>query len=179
MRKVLAGMISLAVLASCNNKSNEPEKTSTDTTASKEVKAADFADAKYVDYGKHFLTSFSKADIDGWLSDWADNGVFLWNSGDSVVGKAAIAKYWKDRWSNLDSLNFANEIWLPIQVNKPQSVEASGTWLLGWYMFNEKFKNGKHVVEWAHDDLHFNSDGKVDRQIHYVDMAPIKAAMSK
>ena len=181
--KILIGLMSLVVLAACNNKANEPAKTNSDTTATTattaEVKASEIADAKYMEYGKHFLSSFSKGDIDWWLGDWADNGVFQWNSGDSLAGKAAVAKYWKDRWSNLDSISFANDIWLPIQVNKPQSIEAPGIWLLGWYMFNEKFKNGKRVIQWAHDDLHFNSEGKVDRQIHYVDMAPIKAAMMK
>jgi len=184
MRKILTGLMSLTLLAACNNKSEESAKGATDTTATAaasttEPKAAEIADAKYMDFGRRFLSSFSKGDIDGWLNDWADNGVFVWNNGDSLAGKAAVAKYWKGRWSNLDSITFANEIWLPMQVNKPQSVEQPGTWLLGWYMFNEKFKNGKHVVEWAHDDMHFNSDGKVDRQIHYVDMAPIKAALAK
>jgi len=180
MRRILTALMSLAVLAACNNKSSEPAKSNTDTTAvTTEVKPSEIAGAKYMENGKHFLSSFSKGDIDGWLSDWADNGVFLWNTGDSLAGKAAVAKYWKDRWSGLDSISFSNQIWLPIQVNKPQAIEAPGVWLLGWYMFNEKFKNGKRVVEWAHDDLHFNSDGKVDRQIHYVDMAPIKAAMMK
>jgi len=178
--KILTGLMCLAVLAACNNKSSESAKSNADTTATTtEMKPSEIADAKYMEYGKHFLSSFSKADIDGWLSDWADNGVFVWNNGDSLAGKAAVAKYWKDRWSGLDSISFSNEIWLPMQVNKPQSIEAPGIWLLGWYMFNEKFKNGKRVVEYAHDDMHFNSDGKIDRQIHYVDMAPIKAAMMK
>ncbi len=179
--KFLTGLMSLIVLVACNNKASDTSKTNSDTSAATtaEAKPAEIADAKYMDYGKRFLASFSKGDIDGWLSDWADNGVFVWNSGDSLSGKAEVAKYWKSRWSGLDSITFMNEIWLPMQVNKPQSVEQPGVWLLGWYMFNEKFKNGKRVVEWAHDDLHFNSDGKVDRQIHYVDMAPIKAAMMK
>lgn len=183
MRRILTGLTSLLLLAACNNKSAESAKSNSDTTAmtaaTTEPKASEIADAKYMDYGKRFLASFSKGDIDGWLNDWADNAVFVWSSGDSVAGKAAVAKYWKDRWSKLDSITFANDIWLPMQVNKPQSVEQPGTWLLGWYMFNEKFKNGKRVIEWAHDDMHFNSDGKIDRQIHYVDMAPIKAAMMK
>lgn len=183
MRRILTGLTSLLLLAACNNKSAESSKSNSDTTAmtatTTEMKASEIADAKYMEFGKHFLASFSRADIDGWLNDWADNAVFVWNNGDSLTGKAAVAKYWKDRWSNLDSITFANDVWLPIQVNKPQSVEQTGIWLLGWYMFNEKFKNGKRVVEWAHDLMHFNNDGKIDRQIHFVDMAPIKAAMMK
>ena len=183
MRKILTGLMSLTLLAACNSKSEESAKSGADTTATvaatTEQKAAEIADAKYMDFGKRFLSSFSKGDIDGWLSDWADNAIFVWNNGDSLAGKAAVAKYWKDRWTNLDSITFVNQIWLPMQVNKPQSVEAPGIWLLGWYMFNEKFKNGKRVVQWAHDLIHFGSDGKIDRQIHFVDMAPIKAALAK
>jgi ketosteroid isomerase-like protein len=184
MRKILTGLISLTLLAACNDKSAESAKSNTDTTSTMaattaEVKPAEIADPKYMESGKHFLAAFSKGDIDGWLSDWQDNGVFLWNNLDSVVGKAAVAKYWKDRWSKLDSITFMNDIWLPVQVNKPQRNEQTGVWLLGWYAFNEKFKNGKRVVEEAHDLLHFGSDGKIDRQIHFVDMAPIKAAMMK
>ena len=113
------------------------------------------------------------------MSDFSDNAVFVWSAGDSLAGKEAIGNYWKDRWTGLESITFSNDIWLPIQVNKPQSVEAPGLWLLGWYMFDEKFKNGKSVTQWAHDDLHIDSTGKVDRMIHYVDMAPIKAALAK
>ena len=184
MNKILVGVMSFAILAACNNKTNQPVSTSADTTTavtggSKEIKAAEIADAKYVKYGKHYLSSFSKGDMDDWLTDWADDGVFVWNNGDSVAGKASIAKYWKERWANLDTIIFVNDIWLPLQVNKPQSVEAPGNWLLGWYTFDEKFKNGHRVVQWAHDDIHFNSNEKIDRQVHYVDMAPINAAMKK
>src|SRR5215467_13757413 len=114
MRRILTGLTSLVFLAACNNKSGESAKNSSDTTATaatmapttatSEPKAAEIADAKYMDFGKRFLASFSKGDIDGWLNDWADNGVFLWSAGDSLAGKAAVAKYWKSRWSNLDSI---------------------------------------------------------------------------
>lgn len=184
MKQILTAFLIMSIFASCDNKKNEQtDDNATAATAttkdSTETKPVEFADARYADVGKHFIDAFSKGDIDGWMTDWADNGVFVWNSGDSVAGKTAIGNYWKDRWTSLDSITFTNAIWLPITVNKPQSVEAPGTWLLGWYMFNEKFKNGKRVVQWAHDDLHFNDAGKVDRMIHYVDMAPIKAALGK
>ena len=183
MKKMLTAIAAAFVLFSCNTKSTEPSVASDSTKATgmatAEIKPAEIADSKYMDIGKRFLANFSKGDIDTWLNDYADSAVFVWNSGDSLKGKAAIGKYWKGRWTGLESISFTNDIWLPLQVNKPQSVEAPGTWLLGWYMFNEKFKNGKSVVEWAHDDMHLDANGKVDRTIHYVDMAPVKAALGK
>lgn len=183
MKQILTAFLIMSILASCDSKTNdqtEANSTAASTTNdSTEMKPVEFADAKYMDVGKRFLSTFSKGDIDGWMTDWSDDGVFLWSSGDSIVGKTAISDYWKARWSSLDSITFSNDIWLPITVNEPQAVEAPGTWLLGWYMFNEKFKNGKRIVQWAHDDLHFNDQGNIDRMIHYVDMAPIKAAMGK
>jgi hypothetical protein len=178
MKKMLSAIFAFLLLFSCSDQATETTS-ATDETASTEMKSAEIADAKYMDIGKRFLSSFSKGDIDSWMNDFADSAVFLWSTGDSLAGKAAIGTYWKDRWAGLDSITFSNDIWLPVQVNKPQSVEAPGTWLLGWYMFNEKFKNGKRVVQWAHDDFHINDNGKVDRMIHYVDMAPIKTAMGK
>src|SRR5205814_6217521 len=76
MRRILTGFTSLLLLAACNNQSAESAKSNSDTTATTaattEPKAAEIADAKYMDYGKRFLTSFAKGDIDGWLNDWQD-----------------------------------------------------------------------------------------------------------
>ena len=180
MKQILRVLVLFALVTACNNKTNEPAKEDAmPPSEAATMKPSEFADPSYADYGKRFISNFTKGDIDAWTNDLADNAVFVWSSGDSVAGKAAIGTYWKKRWTALDSITFSNEIWLPITVNQPQSIEAPGTWLLGWYMFNEKFKNGKRVIQFAHDAMHFNSDNKIDRVVHYVDMAPIKAAMGK
>jgi hypothetical protein len=46
--------------------------------------------------------------------------VYQWSSGDSLVGKAAILAFWNKSFEYVESLKFANDIWLPIKVNQPQ-----------------------------------------------------------
>lgn len=168
----------------CNNeKASEPEaKTETTTAAVTETKTApaEFADAKYGDMGRKGLAALSAGDIDGWTNDYADNAVYVWNNGDSLVGKAAIKDYWKKRRTEaIDSITFTNQIFLPIKVNQPQSVEQAGIWLLGWYMTSAKYKTGKRMTQWIHTDMHFNDADKIDRVIQYLDRVPINAAMAK
>ena len=72
-----------------------------------------------------------------------------------------------------------NQIWLPIKVNQPQSVEQPGTWVLGWYMVSAKYKNGKRMGQWIHTDMHFDANDKIDRLIQYLDRSLINAALKK
>ena len=141
---------------------------------------AEFADPKYMDVGKKGLAALSAGDVEGWEAGYADNAVYLWNNGDSLAGKAAITAYWKKRRTEvIDSITFTNAIFLPIKVNQPQSVEAPGIWLLGWYQTNAKYKTGKKMSQWIHTDMHFDANDKIDRVIMYLDRMPINAAMAK
>ena len=141
----------------------------------------EFADLKYIDVGKQGLADLASGNIDGWASQFADDAHYVWSSGDSLVGKAAITDYWKDRRGNvIDSITFTNDVWLPVKVNEPQrSVVARGVWLLGWYQVLTKYKNGKKVGMWIHTDYHFNESDQIDRVILYIDRAPINAALAK
>ncbi len=185
MKKLISIMLGCIFLFSCNNeKKNEvtavPATDSTVVIAKSESPQSEFADSKYTEIGKNTLSKLASGDIAGWMNDFADTAVYVWNSGDSLAGKKAISEYWtKRRTEVIDSLKFSREIWLPIKVNKPQSVEAPGIWLLGWYMLEAKYKTGKKIVQWMHMDLHFNSADKIDRLIHYLDRAPINAAIAK
>jgi hypothetical protein len=138
---------------------------------------AEFADQKYAVVGRKNLDALSRGDIDAFVADFADNAVYLWNSGDSLAGKVAIADYWKKRRSEvIETLTYSNYIFLPLKVNIPQSVEAPGIWLLSWYQVNAKYKTGKTMSQWIHADIHFNSNDKIDRIISYLDRASINAA---
>jgi hypothetical protein len=107
--------------------------------------------------------------------------MYRWSSGDSLAGKAAIAAYWKERRAKvIDSIQFSNDIWLPLKVNQPQKgPDIPGIWLLGWYQVNVKYKNGKKLQFWVHTDLHYNSSDKIDLAIQYIDRAPINKALGK
>lgn len=183
MRKILlVTCYTLLVVIACKN---EPEKTvepiaANTGIADKTPPPAEFADQKYVDMGKKAWEQFERGDIDGWAGSIADNAVFRWSSGDSLGGKAAIVKYWKDRRMNvIDSLHFSNEIWLPVTVNQPQGPETRGTWLLNWYNVHATYKNKQSLSFWVHTDMHFNADNKMDEIIQYIDRAPINAALAR
>jgi ketosteroid isomerase-like protein len=186
MKKLLTFAATCCLFYSCNNEkpvetaanASDSLKSRTETTAPKDV---EFADTKYMEMGKTALAAMAKGDINGFLGNYADNAVYAWSSGDSLVGLPAISKYWTERRTKvIDSIHFANDIWLAIKVNKPQrGPDLPGIWLMGWYQFMSKYKNGKTVGGWIHQDMHFNSDGKIDRTVQYIDRAPINKALGK
>ncbi len=155
---------------------NQPKPAASDA----EPAQAEFADPKYVDMGKKGLSQLGSGDIDGWMSGYADNAVYSWSSGDSIVGKPAITAYWKDRRANvIDTIFFKKDIWLAIKVNKPQQgPDMPGVWLMSWYQTNAKYKNGKSISMWIHTDQHFDANNKIDRVVQYLDRAPINAALA-
>jgi ketosteroid isomerase-like protein len=170
------------VLAACGDSKPIEEVAQTvapDSTAA--VAPAEFADAKYAEIVRNGQKALSAGDVSGWLSAFADNAVFAWNSGDSLSGKAAISEFWtKRRGDIIESLTYTNQIFLPVKVNKPQSVEAPGVWVLSWWKTEAKYKTtGKKMTQWIHATTHFNDEDKIDRVIQYIDMAPINAALTK
>ena len=170
---------SLFFLACNDNKPAEPV-TEAPAAATTTPGPAEFADAKYSEIGKKATTALGAGNIDGWMADFADNAVYLFNNGDSIAGKAAIADYWRKRRTEvIDSLQFSQSIWLPVKVNQPQSIEAPGVWLLSWYQVDVKYKTGKRITQWMHTDMHFDANDKIDRVIMYLDRAPILAATKK
>jgi hypothetical protein len=183
MKKAIAIAFATTLFFACSNgKTEDKSSATTDSVAAAPATPppAEFADAKYADIGNKGLAGLSSGDIDGWMSAFADNAVYQWNNGDSLAGKAAITAYWKKRRTEvIDSITFTNRIWLPIKVNKPQSIEQPGIWLLGWYQVTSKYKTGKSMSQWMHMDLHFDANDKIDREILYLDHVPINAATKK
>ena len=141
----------------------------------------EFADAKYTEIGKKGMNALGSGDIDAWMSTFSDNARYLWSSGDSLVGKQAIHDYWKNRRANvIDSISFVNDIWLPVEVNKPQrGPDRAGVWLFSWYMVKVKYKNNQKLAMWIHNDMHFDANDKIDIMVQYLDRAPINAALAK
>jgi ketosteroid isomerase-like protein len=184
MKKVLAWVLSSALFFACTNQKPADDKTETksDSAVAAETKTqpAEFADPKYSEIGKKGLAALSAGDIDSWMNSFADNAVYLWNNGDSLVGRQAITAYWKKRRGDvIDSISFMNDIWLPIKVNQPQKTEQPGVWLLSWYFTTAKYKTGKKMSQSIHTDTHFDANDKIDRVIQYLDRAPINAATKK
>ncbi|WP_133242663.1 nuclear transport factor 2-like protein [Flavobacterium psychrotolerans] len=175
MRKLFLIILFTSVFVGCKNE--EPKKEN--LNAPKAI-PAEFADSKYEVIGKKSLMDLEKGDINSWVSAFSDDAVYKWNNGDSLVGKVAIVKFWKDRRANvIETITFKNAIWLPINVKEPQSVEKPGIWLLGWYEVIVKYKKGKTMKQWIHTDYHFDANDKVDRVIQYIDRAVVNDALSK
>jgi len=140
---------------------------------------SEFADARYTEMGKKVMSQLASGDIKGMMESYADNAVYIWSAGDSLAGKDAIDKYWTDRRAKVvDSVHYVNDIWLPIKVNRPQQgPDMPGVWLLGWVEVHVRYKNGSKLAFWVHTDYHFNNADKIDRQVTYIDRAPINKAL--
>ncbi|MBS1601202.1 MAG: hypothetical protein JST42_00945 [Bacteroidetes bacterium] len=181
MKKSLVWAAGCCLLFSCTNSSNAPgtkDTTSAMSAAPATPPQSEFADARYTEIGKKVMSQLASGDIKGMMDEYADNAVYNWSAGDSLAGKGAIEKYWMDRRANVvDSLSFAKDIWLPLKVNRPQQgPDVPGVWLLNWTEVHVKYKKGPRLVFWVHTDYHFDQADKIDRQITYIDRAPINKA---
>ena len=182
MKKSFAWAAACCLLFSCTNSSTGPstkDTTSAMTAAHATPPQSEFADARYTEMGKKVMSQLESGDIKGMTDAYADDAVYLWSAGDSLAGKAAIDKYWTDRRAKvIDSVKFLNGIWLPIKVNRPQQgPDIPGVWLLSWNEVHVKYKTGAKLVFWVHTDYHFNQADKIDRQVTYIDRAPINKAL--
>jgi hypothetical protein len=185
MKTLLFLVLGSSVLFACNSKPTElteaPKDTAVVVKDTKPMLGYELGNQKLVDVGKKCLEQLESGNVDGFGDAFADNAVFLWSSFDSLAGKKAILDYWKNRRTKvLDSLQHSDEVWLPMKVNTPQSRgDVPGDWLLSWYITNAKYKNGKRLIFLVHQLFHFNSDGKIDRSILYLDRGPINKALGK
>jgi len=182
MKKSIAWAVLCCLLFSCTNPSSGPaakDTTAAMTSAPATPPQSEFADARYTDIGKKVMSQLSSGDIKSMMENYADDAVYSWSAGDSLAGKAAIDNYWTMRRSKvIDSLQFSRDIWLPLKVNRPQQgPDVTGIWLLNWTEVHVKYKNGARLAMWVHTDYHFNQADKIDRQITYIDRAPINKAL--
>ena len=173
-----------ALLAGCKKETTvetttpvAPEATSVADNADAPVA---FADGKYTDIIKKAMGDMASGNMDSWSAAYADNAKYIWNNGDSLVGKPAIEKFWRDRRANtLESLQFSEQIYLPVDVRKPQAKERAGIWLLTWYKVDATYKGGKKMTQWMNMCYHFDANDKIDYAVHYRDSGPIAAAQPK
>jgi hypothetical protein len=184
MKQTIAMAFAISLFFACTNQKTE-DKTATTSDSAVATPAkqqpTEIADQKYVDVGKMGNASLSSGNIDAWMSSFADNAVYIWNNGDSLAGKPAIAAYWKKRRGDvIDSISFTQDIWLAVKVNQPQqAAHLPGIWLLGWYLTKAKYKTGKGMAQWIHTAMHFDANDKIDRVVQFLDRAPINAATKK
>lgn len=180
MKKLLLIVLCATLFVACKKEATPkalPTSETTDTTDTTPP-PTEFADSKYSDIGKKMLEDLSKNDMDSWTDSFAEDAKYYWNSGDSLVGKPAIEKYWRDRRGNvIETITFEKEIWLPVKVNEKGNIPMDGIWLLSWYKTTAKYKGGKSMTQWIHSTYHFNSEDKIDMVNQYLDRVPIMEAM--
>ncbi|HLF45517.1 MAG TPA: nuclear transport factor 2 family protein [Chitinophagaceae bacterium] len=177
MKKLLLGVFLSAFLFACNDEKAESTGT-TDAATTTETKTGDellaLSDGDGV---KSAMAAFSKGDVDGMTSNYDDNVRYLWSGGDSLIGKKAVQDYYNGRWKLIDSLDISDHIVLPVKVNVQQSpYHTLGKWVLHWGFVHVKYKNGKKLNFWIHNDYHYNDAGKVDIVIQYIDRHPLMEA---
>jgi hypothetical protein len=183
MRKAIIPLLCAGLLFACGDHKEADKAIVKDATtaapATDKPQATEFADPKFMDMGKQYMSLLSAGKIDEWAAQFDENAVYQWSSGDSLTGRQAITNYWKERMGKvIDKISFTNDIWLPVKVNQPQrGPDMPGVWLMNWEQVDVTYKNGKRLQFWVHNDFHYNDAGKIDRVVQYLDRAPINAAL--
>ncbi len=168
-----------ALLFACNSEEKKAESAATDSkTEAGKAPVELIMDSSLVASTKAAFTAFENKDIEGYTANLADNVMFRWSGGDSLVGKQAVKDYYTGRFNIIDNIKYSNHIFLPIMSNESPNggVTASGKWMLTWFQTNVKYKNGKSIVFWAHNAQHYNDAGKIDVFAQYIDRHPIMEA---
>lgn len=173
MKKIFLALTLAAFLFACNNEKKE-DKASTDattgTTTTDKKTTDELLDMSNGDGVKNAMMAFSKGDIDGMTASYDDNIKYRWSNGDSLTGKQAVKDYYNGRWKLIDSLSFSDHVVLPVRVNNVQTpYQVPGKWVLHWAFVHVKYKNGKKIDFWVHNDYHYNDADKVDLAIQYID----------
>ncbi len=178
MKKILLGVFLAAFLFACNNEKTESTGTTDATAATTEVQTGDeILPMSEADGVKTSFAAFSKGDIDGMTANYDENIRFYWSGGDSLIGKKAVHDYYTGRWNLIETLEFAQHVVLPVKVNVSQAPgHTTGKWVLHWGNVNVKYKNGKKISFWVHNDYHYNDAGKIDVSIQYIDRQPLLEA---
>ena len=183
MKKMFILAAACLWLFACNNEEKKDESKTDDTnksasTSPEKKPASEILDLSAGDVIKKSFAAFSKGDVDGMTADFDDNIRYTWSGGDSVIGKKAVQDYYTGRLKLIKSINFSNEIVLPLQVNESQQPQVAppGKWVLYWTAVDVTYNNGKNIKFWAHNVNHFNDAGKIDFVGQYIDRVPLMEA---
>jgi predicted phage tail protein len=177
MKKFIVIAANCLVLIACSDKKTDDGKSSMSSGSDKKP-PTEILDSSNSAPVRSIFTSFSKGDLDGMVANMSDSVMYRWSGGDSLVGKQAVKDYYAGRLKLIESINFMNEISLPIQINVSQQPKYAppGKWVLYWTMTQVKYKNGKELNFWQHSVNHFNDGGKIDFVGMYLDRHPIMEA---
>ena len=178
MKKIISVIFVAAFLFACNNEKKTDAPVDNPAASTGKAPVELIMDSNLVNSVKAAFTAFENKDIEGYTANLADNVMFRWSSGDSLVGKQAVKDYYAGRFNIIDNIKYSNHIFLPLMANVSPNggVTSAGKWMLSWFQTNVKYKNGKSIMFWAHNVQHYNDAGKVDQFTQYIDRHPIMEA---
>jgi hypothetical protein len=182
MTKIPAIAFAMLLLSACNSASDKkPEAIETPVENSERPAATDAANsivlpASSTDGVKKAIEAYASGDIAAFTADMDENIKFYYPApGDSLVGKKAVVDFYTKRRAMADSIQVVNPIYLGIR-NSTNPAVAQGDWLMAWYTYAIKYKNGKRVGLPIHIVQHMNNSGKVDIMAMYYDMHRVMEA---
>lgn len=178
MRNLIFALLGCALLWACN----QPKPEAQAPVEPVKPQPMEIGDPKYIDISKQMLQAIGDGNVDAFTSYLADNSHFDWNYLDSLMGKQAIADYWKDRRTNvIADLAFSNHVWVTVKANEPPAPGLpTGTYVFAWYKAKATYKTtGKSMTQWIHQVQHFDANDKIDYTSQFLDRVPIQAALKK
>lgn len=177
MKRILFGLFLSVLMLSCKDEAKDTDdqgKVASESTAKPPVELLDTSMNASV---QKSFEAYEKGDLDGFLADYDDNVRFIWSSGDSLIGKAAVKDYFAARRNLTQSIKFSNNIYLPIHSNvSPAEGVMTGKWMLHWVQVDVTYKSNKSLKFWLHNASHYNASNKIDYVAQYVDRGPLMAA---
>lgn len=172
MKKTIIAIM-LVVFMACNSSSPEQAPTeikeaTADAAAPAMPKVLPDAETQVIKDG---VKAYADGNLDAFLAQMDDNvKIYYPGPGDSLVGKEAIKAFFKTRADSVVSAEAMNPTYLAVDVPAGRSAQE-GKWLMAWYTWNIKYKNGKTAVFPIQVTQHLNAAGKIDMGIWYYDMA--------
>ncbi len=171
MKNLTTIIILLLIMIACTpaetNEASEP-------TAPQPV---EFGDSKYIDLAKQGMPAMMNQDLDAFVANIAEDGLYIFSAGDTLAGKAAIRNYWAGRMEAIDQIKIENDVWLAVKVNESENA-ATGNWVMGWFDVNATYTTGKSMSQNVHTLYHYNDADQVDVVVQYIDRLPIVQAQS-
>lgn len=172
MRNILFALSLFVIGQSCTEKSDTKEN-----LTERQFRNVVLADTSYIEKGKKSMAHFASGNIENWVSDFSDKAIFSSN-GDSIKGKVELLKYWNERRQNvIEDYQYSNDFWISVEVMNVNKGLVKGVWVFCWFDASIKYKTGKIANLKIHNGYHFDSEGKIDLIIHYVDKEPISKAL--
>jgi len=166
MRKIINGMITAAILLSCNNAEVKSTSSTSDSTSKSTM------DLPYTPrYTSNFSDNVSDADLKMVLDtykDWtdanmaglenalADTVTLDMSNGDHLVKpKSEVIKLWKSYRDSLSSIDIKMDAW-----KKMFATDKNEGYIVTWYDETDNFKTGK-IDSASYHDINQVKNGKI------------------